>query len=328
MYKYKLQKYSGPSSRHECPRCHDRHSLALYVDEAGQPIDRTVGRCNHEAGCGYHYTPKQWAQAHKGWQPQQATTWKPRQPQQQPPALPKPSYIPGKWVIKKASYNSTFVEFLCGILSKQQIIDVVDNYGIGCTKAREVIFWQIDSRGGVRTGKIMQYNPETGHRIKERNADWVHSRMLKEGVLKGPYELRQCLFGEHLITFYPDKPVAIVEAEKTAVICSAIYPKYVWMATGGLCQLSPAKMAALKGKDVVLFPDTDPKGKTFAIWCEKAKEFRGVLGSCRVSDVLERKATAQQKERKIDIADWLIGALIHQRMEELAKSVKPYNRLI
>lgn len=315
-YKYKLEKYSGPGSRHRCPRCGDNHSLTLYVDEAGRPINETVGRCNHEIACGYHYTPKQWAQDHGGWQPQQPTTW---QPQQQPPALPKPSYIPGKWVITKASYNSTFVQFLCGVLTKQQIFDIVENYGLGATNAREVIFWQIDKRGGVRTGKIIQYNPETGHRVKERNADWVHARMLKEGALKAPYELRQCLFGEHLIKFYPTKPVAVVEAEKTAVIASAIFPKYIWMATGGISQLSPAKMAAMKGKDVILFPDTDPDGKTFAIWCEKAKEFRGVLQSCRVSDVLERKATTEQKRHKIDIADWLILALNRQKAKELSQ---------
>lgn len=32
------------------------------------------------------------------------------------------------------------------------------------------MFWQIDINGLVRTGKIMCYNPENGHRIKEPQA--------------------------------------------------------------------------------------------------------------------------------------------------------------
>ena len=55
-----LEKYSGRASRHKCPKCGDPHSFAYYLDgNTGQPIDKTVGRCNHESGCGYHYTPKQ-----------------------------------------------------------------------------------------------------------------------------------------------------------------------------------------------------------------------------------------------------------------------------
>ena len=47
-YKYHLEKYHGVGSRHECPQCHDKHSFAYYVDDNGNIIDKTVGRCNHE----------------------------------------------------------------------------------------------------------------------------------------------------------------------------------------------------------------------------------------------------------------------------------------
>lgn len=53
-----LEKYTGRASRHKCPKCGDPHSFAYYLDgNTGLPIDKTVGRCNHESGCGYHYTP-------------------------------------------------------------------------------------------------------------------------------------------------------------------------------------------------------------------------------------------------------------------------------
>ena len=55
-----LERYRGRSSRHKCPACGDPSSFAYYLDgDTGEVIDRSVGRCNHESGCGYHYTPKQ-----------------------------------------------------------------------------------------------------------------------------------------------------------------------------------------------------------------------------------------------------------------------------
>lgn len=52
-------------------------------------------------------------------------------------------------------------------------------------------------------------------------------------ALPQEWELPQCLFGEHLLKKYPNKTVALVESEKTAIICSALMPDYIWLATGG-----------------------------------------------------------------------------------------------
>ena len=37
--------------------------------------------------------------------------------------------------------------------------------------------------------------------------------------------MTQCLFGEHLLTRYPERIVALVEAEKTAVIGAGFIPE-------------------------------------------------------------------------------------------------------
>ena len=60
---YHLEKYRTKASRHECPNCH-RHSFTYYVDDSGEPLDPTCGRCDHESSCGYHYPPKQFFQDH------------------------------------------------------------------------------------------------------------------------------------------------------------------------------------------------------------------------------------------------------------------------
>lgn len=86
----------------------------------------------------------------------------------------------------------------------------------------------------------MQYNPDDGHRVKNgqtSTVDWIHSLLKRRHELAEEWQLSQCLFGEHLLNTYPDKVVVLVESEKSAVIGSAIFPGYVWLATGGKSQL-------------------------------------------------------------------------------------------
>ena len=64
MKNYSLQTYKGVATRHTCPNCGDKRSFAYYVDEENIPLHPSVGRCNHENSCGYHYTPKQYFQDH------------------------------------------------------------------------------------------------------------------------------------------------------------------------------------------------------------------------------------------------------------------------
>ena len=55
---------------------------------------------------------------------------------------------------------------------------------------------------------------------------------------------------------YPDKPVVLVESEKTAVIMSRIYPDHLWLATGGSQGIkSDERLAPLHGRKVLLVPD-------------------------------------------------------------------------
>ena len=59
-----------------------------------------------------------------------------------------------------------------------------------------------------------------------------------------------------MLTEFPDKPVAIVESEKTAAILSEFSTKYVWLASGGSQGLKNAeKNKALAGREVLLIPD-------------------------------------------------------------------------
>jgi len=117
--------------------------------------------------------------------------------------------------------------------------------------------------------------------------------------LPDDWTLTQCLFGEHLLKQYPFKNVAIVESEKTALICSSFWNEYIWLATGGKSQLND-RLQVLKGRKVVAFPDVDG----YQEWKEKLSKINGLEIS--VSDILENSASEEDRINHVDIADLLI----------------------
>jgi len=300
-HKYTLEPYKGMNTRYRCPSCQQRDkTFSLYIDtETGEHIHPTVGRCNRESNCGHHYTPKQYFQDNNiSFDTPQPKAYKPR------PVTPQPkpvSFIPVE-VFKdslKAHETNHFVQFLINLFGVEVASQLVSRYFIATSKHWNgaTVFWQIDTQGKVRTGKIMLYSPTTGKRVKnlELPVYWVHK------ALKQPeFELRQCLFGEHLL-IDKTKPVAIVESEKTAVIASVYLPQFIWVAVGSLTNLNAEKCSILKGRTVALFPDLNG----FEKWSSKAKELSH-LAIFTVSDLLECKATEAEKKQGFDLADYLI----------------------
>ncbi len=307
-HRYILEPYKGMNTRYRCPSCQQRDkTFSLYIDtETGEHIHPTVGRCNRESNCGHHYTPKQYFQDNNiSFDTPQPKAYKPR------PVTPQPkpvSFIPvevfkqslqiDKTVLQVAETNH-FIQFLINMFGVEVASQLVSRYFIATSKHWNgaTVFWQIDTQGKVRTGKIMLYNPTTGKRVKnlELPVYWVHK------AFKQPeFELRQCLFGEHLL-IDKTKPVAIVESEKTAVIASVYLPQFIWVAVGSLTNLNAEKCSILKGRTVTLFPDLNG----FEKWSSKVKELSH-LATFTVSDLLERKATEAEKKQGFDLADYLI----------------------
>jgi hypothetical protein len=308
-----LQPYKGNASRFTCPSCETKHSFTLYLDgNTNEPIHRTVGKCNRESKCGYHYTPKQFFIDNPDFK--KSSQYSSNTKNVDLRSTPSPSgragvgSIPFSYVESSASYRSNFIRFLCGILTDEQIEQAFQSYALGATKNNEVIFWQIDINSKVRTGKIMQYNPETGRRIKHESGaiDWVHNKLKKTGALPEDFNLQQCFFGEHLLKIYRDKPVAIVESEKSAIIASVVIPDSIWISAGQLNGLSIEKAKVLKGRKVTLFPDLGGYEK----WSIKATEInQSVKCEIKVSTILEDIATETQRSEGLDIADYIIDEL-------------------
>ena len=223
-------------------------------------------------------------------------------------------YHPTEWLWRECrSIRSQFCEAVvkAGYLSWEQMVSAACRYRLGATRQGGVIFWQIDHGERVRDGKVMYYGPDC-HRLKdkEHHPTWVSAFLRQRDPFpNAPHETSHCFFGTHLLGVAGGE-VAVVEAEKTAVIMSELYPEYVWLATGGLGEVQADKFRPLRGHKVILFPDTDPDGIAFKRWSEAAtlvmqQPFWEDSPPIRVSPLLETHATPEQKQAKIDLIDFL-----------------------
>ncbi|TMI73299.1 MAG: hypothetical protein E6H09_07825 [Bacteroidetes bacterium] len=200
----------------------------------------------------------------------------------------------------KSYADNNFIKYLLTLFGDEITQELIETYYIGTSRhwSGATVFWQIDKKGYIRTGKIMLYNQESGKRIKEpfNYITWAHH------VLKiNDYRLKQCLFGEHLLSHDLERPVAITESEKTAIISSVYLPQYIWLAAGSISNLTTEKCLVLEDRNVVLFPDLNAYDR----WEEKKEQLSNSM-NISIFDYLEINASDKDKKEGLDIADFLM----------------------
>ncbi|MCS5622497.1 MAG: DUF6371 domain-containing protein, partial [Candidatus Marinimicrobia bacterium] len=215
-----------------------------------------------------------------------------------------------KYPFDESSINEVIGKYLLGTISK--------GYMSG-----SVTFPFINIRGKVRAIQVKQFD-DNNKTIRANSIPYVIKGLYKEVNINPPTWIEKynknkskfdCLFGEHLLSKYPNNPVALVEAPKSAVYASLYYgfPKddkgLLWLAVYNLSSLQLAKVRVLKGRDVILFPDLSSTGNAYSEWSEKAKKFEIELEDTTfsVSNFLEDNATEEQRLNGLDIADFLIN---------------------
>lgn len=196
-------------------------------------------------------------------------------------------------------------------------------------------FVQRDITGKIRNVKIVAYKSD-GHRVKDGEDclvyDWRQrayvnrpdgnkaSLVGKRIMYKHTLTAKQCFFNENCLARYPDKPVAMVESEKSVVACTMAAPDYVWIGTGGQfgCRwYDPEVYEVLRGRDVTLFPDTD----AYEDWKTRAEMMK--LDGINVSIFRLEAAgcvTEEDRVKGLDIADYFTRLQEQQYPEGFAQS--------
>ena len=169
-YRFHLQKYRY-GSKISCPNCGRSRCFVRYVDE--ESIIRfpdTVGKCDHENSCGYHYTPREYFRVNPDVlsQPDGGRADRrilPMAAERETPH-PVPSFISADVVMRSLSHYeiNPLYHYLCQTFGEEETQRLFRLYRIGTSSkwGGATIFWQTDRQGQVRTGKIMLYDPATG----------------------------------------------------------------------------------------------------------------------------------------------------------------------
>lgn len=257
-YKYQLEAYidaikRGRKQKHKCPNCH-HNTFVRYVDADGNYVGYDIGRCDREIKCGYHKKPAG-----------SVNIVVSRDIVSNNKDI---LYIEEELMrasIKKVK-NTVLYSYLSSIFNEDIVESVFYEYCVGGSKDNDIVWWQVDVMGRVRTGKIMKYN-ENGKRYKDNDGKshirWVHNYIEYD---KDKYDFKQCYFGEHLILSSKYNKLCIVESEKTAVIC-AMFDLYtgnkdtIYVATGGKNLLKPTTLSYYQDffdlDDIFILPDAD-----------------------------------------------------------------------
>lgn len=280
----------------QCPVCSSQRKPQNQKKRCfGWSREKNIGHCSH---CNSSFV-----EFHE-FEKQDITTIEP-----QTKLLSKINSIPFEYLKRSLGMESNFGEFLKHNFTQEEIATIMNKYHLGMTKDRSVIFWYIDKEERVRSGKIIQYDKETGKRVKGEmtSISWVHSQMKKHNQLPEDWNFTRCLFGEHLLKENPNANICLVESEKTAIIASVYMPDEIWLATGGINMFNETVCRVLKGRKVIIFPDLGATQQ----WREKAAEISKNVG-CKmvINEKLEELSSEEQKKEGLDIGDFLLASEI------------------
>ncbi|PQJ82938.1 DUF6371 domain-containing protein [Polaribacter glomeratus] len=240
IYKYSLD---TTSKKFVCPNCNKKTFVKFIDNETNQYLNDIDGRCDRESKCGYFKKPDN-----------KCIT---KSITNCITEVIQPTYHNKDLVLqyRDTLQKSNFIVYLLSVFDVKSVLQAIKTYNIGITNYwhEATIFWQIDTKNRIRGGKIMQYNCNTGKRVKQpfNHVSWVHKQLKLNNFV-----LQQCLFGLHNLTnISKDDIVCIIESEKTAIIMSILFPNYLWLATGSKTRFKQEMLQPLKEYNVIVYPD-------------------------------------------------------------------------
>lgn len=326
-YRYALVPYTGRKSRNVCPGCERPHCYSHYIDtRTGELLPERYGRCDHEVSCAYFISPYHveaggTSFANQVHQEQRLSNSRPpscpstphhiRQAPTKVVCIPQSVYQQSMRLYKQNAFAKLLQQYF-GCDTEQELLR---KFHVGTSRywPDACVFWLLDEHGRIRSGQVVQFD-ESGHTVKapERRTRWMHTAMtnrlrnsksaLPEWLIEYNSSRGNCthLYGLFQLAKAPASyPIAIVESPKAMIIASVYYPRFIWMATLGLGNLTVERLEPLRGRRIVLWPDVGGYDR----WQAKATDLSKSGFTIQVSDLLERLAV---NENGLDLADVLL----------------------
>jgi hypothetical protein len=330
------------SKKNVCPSCQKKTLVNYFDNNLKEVLPLQYGRCDREDKCSYHLSPykdgylSSILKKSNGYlinnSIKSINLLQNRQIDKSPHYFDLEVYKKAlnperlventffKNLIKLQNQSSFFIEELLKVFDKYKIGTITRGNWKGA-----VTFPYIDFYGNIRAVQVKTFL-ENNKTDLTNKLDKVIISELKKEQKQTPEWLRKhvefgdefgyftCLFGEHLLGVFPDNPIALVEAPKTAIYCSLYFglPKkkddFIFLAVFNKSSFSLDKIKVLEGREVFVFPDLSKNGDTFKEWQEKSKQYEKQLKNTRFifSDLLEKYASDEERNNGLDIADFLI----------------------
>jgi hypothetical protein len=267
-FKYALDK---SSKKFLCPSCGKKTFVKFLDTTTNNYLKESLGRCDRESNCGCFNSPS----SNK---PLSVIT-------NYAPPIPTFHDLELIDIYCKNYDNNQFIQYLLISFSEESVIQAIEKYLVGTSDHWKgaTIFYQIDQNFNICAGKVMLYDCNTGKRVKKPlpHINWLHSVLRLDNFV-----LQQCLFGLHLaINYNKQKTICLVESEKTAIVMSIQFPKYIWLATGSKANLKLKLLKPIKQYSIIVFPDKSE----FNDWNAKVDLFSKNGFSISCSGLLENK---------------------------------------
>ncbi len=338
---------SNKVQKPSCPKCNAKKHWQRYIDiQTGQVLPIEYGRCDNSQKCGHELNPYKEGYAKEVQLNENkksvnlvnlvnaknklniSNTISENTPQ---PKTHIPSSVLKQSLQADRYSQNTFIQNLINRsdypFKTQDIEKIISLYYLGTIskgyRKGAVTLPFIDIDNNIHTIQVKQFD-QNNHTTK---TDFLHSIINKELTKIGreiPDWLKKyinqnkfvsCLFGEHLLKRYPNNPIALVEAPKTAIYCALYFGfpdesinNYIWLAVYNKSSFTFDKLKVLKGNYISTFPDLSVNGNTFLEWKKKASIIESQLPGTKFifSDFLEKYAPEYDRCNGYDIADYLI----------------------
>lgn len=279
-YRYRLGKLCTV-----CPNCHMR-TFKPYVDAKGAILAPEVGRCNREVKCGYHLRPREWM----------GSGDVARQLPARATPIPRTDFVPRHIMdvtMRRDVWRLNLFWWFARRFGWQRARKVFSLYFVTYSRSMggAALFWFVDDKLRVRTGKLMAYD-RSAHRRRDLT---VAVRFIHQSIRRG-FVCRLCFFGIHLASCFPGATLLLCESEKTALYLACALGwrfdegLYVPVAVGGCSNLKVGlwppgepdhRLLPLASRRLLLLPDAD----SVAPWEASVEKLRLIAGSVSVVNV-------------------------------------------